>query len=937
MFKKLCLLSIISILLSGFSIPTKPISTSSAQTQDSVMYINDEVLFAYMEMLDIQKFLDLQNSPLKNYQEENQGEYVAAATAISFHCEMFGINPQIVLTLLEVKTHLLTDPESENRINHAFGNTNLKNSSFISQLRWVMDELTQAYFAFLDHENQDFITFQDGTTTAYPAGINAATYAMMHILAENTTYEAWSTLISTGEHSFYDTFLQLFGDFSPTAEGEERAPEALTGLRLPWGNSETWYFTSGPHTSTTGGVRYSRTAVDFAPGGGSGCFSSSAWVRAVKAGTVAVAHCNYVRINHGGGWSTTYFHLSSIQVSAGQSVSAGTRLGHPSCGVGASCGWRGSATGSHVHFDTRYNYVPQRIDGTLLGGWTIHQGSADRRGTMTCGSTTKTASVYKNSNNSIRAYVADTDTDDGRTLTSGQTITGTRNPGNDEDVYYLNASSGQILTVEMWKTSGSSLDTYIYVKDPNGRTIGVDDDGGTGYNSRLVVTLSVSGRYRIFAKGYSTSTGAYGLKATLTTPANDDDEDGAYLSHDRTRDGVLNSNSDNDIFYFNGVAGRLVSIRMWKDGSSVDTYLELYKPDGTRLTYNDDGGAGSDSWIVIQLPTSGTYRIKARSWNHSSSGAYQIRLRMIDANNYAAGKSVYASSVENSNFTPRKCVDGNLYTRWSSRFSDRQWLYVNLGTTRTVDMVSIRWETAYAKRFGVYVWTGSYWKNVYWTNNGRGGTNIIRFSAQNTRYVLISAYERGTPWGVSIWEFGVYNSTLATPPTPEPEDPTKTSDTIPIEMPPAPTSDGKEEELLALTIGDDGDQEFLPDAETWIGETVDANTTSAGTPLAFIDSIDYDDTITYGDPVTYEFIGTGADTDSEGTRAEIVAYEWTSDIDGFLSDQSTFSLASTALTNGLHTITFRVQDNEGLWSDYAIMELDVIHFDIQIYIPTIIR
>jgi len=62
------------------------------------------------------------------------------------------------------------------------------------------------------------------------------------------------------------------------------------------------------------------------------------------------------------------------------------------------------------------------------------------------------------------------------------------------------------------------------------------------------------------------------------------------------------------------------------------------------------------------------------------------------------------------------------------------------------------------------------------------------------------------------------------------------------------------------------------------------------------------------------FSGSGADND--GT---VVAYEWTSDIDGFLSDEKDFSI--TGFTVGNHTISFRVQDNDGAWSSWSTTEL----------------
>ena len=76
---------------------------------------------------------------------------------------------------------------------------------------------------------------------------------------------------------------------------------------------------------------------------------------ASKAGRVIVAsyyggYGNAVVIDHGGGVSTLYAHMSTINVSEGQTVSQGAVVG----AVGAT----GNVTGDHLHFEVRINGNP---------------------------------------------------------------------------------------------------------------------------------------------------------------------------------------------------------------------------------------------------------------------------------------------------------------------------------------------------------------------------------------------------------------------------------------------------------------------------------------------------------------------------------------------------------------------------------------------------
>lgn len=76
-------------------------------------------------------------------------------------------------------------------------------------------------------------------------------------------------------------------------------------------------------------------------------------------------------------------------------------------------------------------------------------------------------------------------------------------------------------------------------------------------------------------------------------------------------------------------------------------------------------------------------------------------------------------------------------------------------------------------------------------------------------------------------------------------------------------------------------------------------------PTAYIDSISPSE-VSLGETVS--FVGHG--TDPDGT---VVAYRWRSDIDGDLGIAETFETSS--LSGETHVVYFKVQDNNGNWSD----------------------
>ncbi|MEV7385560.1 MULTISPECIES: discoidin domain-containing protein [unclassified Streptomyces] len=128
------------------------------------------------------------------------------------------------------------------------------------------------------------------------------------------------------------------------------------------------------------------------------------------------------------------------------------------------------------------------------------------------------------------------------------------------------------------------------------------------------------------------------------------------------------------------------------------------------------------------------------------------------------GKTATASSEENAGTAAGNAVDGNTGTRWSSSFSDDQWLQVDLGATATVSQVVLNWETAYGKDYKVQISAdGSSWTDLKSVTGGDGGTDTLDVSGQG-RYVRMLGVHRATQWGYSLWEFQVYGTTTGTPP-----------------------------------------------------------------------------------------------------------------------------------------------------------------------------
>ncbi|VVC01374.1 F5/8 type C domain protein [uncultured archaeon] len=154
-------------------------------------------------------------------------------------------------------------------------------------------------------------------------------------------------------------------------------------------------------------------------------------------------------------------------------------------------------------------------------------------------------------------------------------------------------------------------------------------------------------------------------------------------------------------------------------------------------------------------------------------GAYPIRLANVSATsnlstltgNLALGKPATNSSRESSSYPASYAVDGITTTRWSSQYSDPQWIYVDLGAIYNISRVVLNWRSAYAcgKNYTIQLSNdASAWSTVYSRTDGTGGTETLDFTASSGRYVrMYGAARCDTGYTYSLREFEVYGSIAA--------------------------------------------------------------------------------------------------------------------------------------------------------------------------------
>ena len=166
-------------------------------------------------------------------------------------------------------------------------------------------------------------------------------------------------------------------------------------------------------------------------------------------------------------------------------------------------------------------------------------------------------------------------------------------------------------------------------------------------------------------------------------------------------------------------------------------------------TYTIQVGGSSD-----HLPLSEEFTIASPLLYNSASGRLSPAPPLLA--NLASNRTVTCSSIENPDYSCSNAVDGDIETRWSSQFSDPQWISVDLGARKHVKRVILHWEAAHGEAYSIQLSDDAvHWTDLYNTSTSDGDVDNVTVSGTG-RYVRVHATMRAAEWGYSLWELEVY-------------------------------------------------------------------------------------------------------------------------------------------------------------------------------------
>lgn len=209
---------------------------------------------------------------------------------------------------------------------------------------------------------------------------------------------------------------------------------------------------------------------------------------------------------------------------------------------------------------------------------------------------------------------------EGIPITIGESISAYLMEGTPQE-FTLGVPSAQRLQIDMLRGEDSDIDPYLTLADQYGNEIETNDDGGSGYDSRITRYLD-AGRYTITARDlFGSDAGAFRLE--VVSLGSDPLGGGIPITVGQAIDSFI-TNGQEQPFLLTVEEETTVVINLERGSdSTIDPYMTLNDSVGREIASDDDGGSGFNSRISQTLAP-GSYLIVARDLGNNDSGAFRL-------------------------------------------------------------------------------------------------------------------------------------------------------------------------------------------------------------------------------------------------------------------------------------------------------------------------
>jgi len=314
------------------------------------------LIYSYDEMFNfnIETFLTSQAPHLLPYAE-----------VISHWAGYSSISPRVLLTLIDLQTNLISQPDLALLQQPLAGLST--QDDFSAQVQDVADQLARRLYQ------------PQAAATEFAAATPAMALSYLFPAQSSKTpvlQQAQQDKLQQFQSRYQQLFAESFASTPVIADPVSAATDVTTlagpangFLQFPFPLGQSWHV-GGAHTNTGSG-NYPMSSLDMSIGGGWGSNQSNTWVAASAAGSFKRHSSCFAEIVHSSGWSTTYYHLMNIQYNTGAAVAKNSKIANPANTQPQALCNGGSSTGPHQHWSLKQNGSWVHLNTVYLSGWQI--------------------------------------------------------------------------------------------------------------------------------------------------------------------------------------------------------------------------------------------------------------------------------------------------------------------------------------------------------------------------------------------------------------------------------------------------------------------------------------------------------------------------------------------------------------------------------------